>query len=150
MVAANRRPVPIPAMATKKATQRVAAQVAAGFAGESRTLLPDGRILAVGGLGPSGVCARAVVGRSLTATLRRPRAWHTATVLPDGTALIFGGIESTGLAQEAEIFGPAMQSFEALATPGLEARAYHRHRHPAENHFSERPMDQPHGCRLCR
>jgi hypothetical protein len=55
LVAANRR-------VTKKSTPRIAPQVAAAYAGESTTLLPDGRILTAGGLGPSGVSARAVLG----------------------------------------------------------------------------------------
>src|SRR5258708_38115101 len=68
-------------------------------AGQSRSLLPDGRVLLVGGEGPDGPLATASVQdlktgaiTALPVKLLRPRAWHTATILPDGTVLVAGGI----------------------------------------------------------
>src|ERR1700730_17392285 len=68
--------------------------------GVSRTLLPDGRLLILGGQDETGhVQAQALLEdpdtRAVTAldvTMRNARAWHTATVLPDGRVLVLGGI----------------------------------------------------------
>src|SRR6266550_8978870 len=64
----------------------------------STTVLPDGRVLQVGGstaAGPSGNVAiwDPVSGltMSVPARLAAPRTGHTATLLPDGTVLIIGG-----------------------------------------------------------
>src|SRR5205085_2597941 len=75
------------------------AQPANGIIGQSTTLLPDGRLLKVGGLGQDELLSAATIidprtNQSVQAvqSLQRARAWHTATVLPDGTVLILGGV----------------------------------------------------------
>jgi hypothetical protein len=67
--------------------------------GQSSTLLPDGRLLVIGGQGPSGPLATAGIKDAQTASitqvsgqLQYARAWHTATLLPDGTILVLGGV----------------------------------------------------------
>ena len=66
------------------------------------TLLPDGRVLVVGGLtirDPEGyvglasaeVWDPATETFSPTGSLSVARAWHTATALPDGRVLVVGG-----------------------------------------------------------
>jgi RHS repeat-associated protein len=101
--------------------------------GQSRTLLPDGRWLLLGGHGPSGsstssaaileVGARTVT--LLASNLRHPRAGHSATVLPDGTVLVVGGIGLTGgVVPEAEIFDPRAAVFEPRSA-GPTPRAHH-------------------------
>src|SRR5205814_562900 len=71
----------------------------ASLPGQTATVLPDGRILLLGGVGPSGPVATAEVQDARTGTtlllpsgLLAPRAWHTATVLPDGTVWVWGGL----------------------------------------------------------
>ena len=62
--------------------------------GQTSTLLPDGRVLVVGGIGAEGT---AVINDPLTGerlplpNLAEARAWHSATVLPDGRVLLSGG-----------------------------------------------------------
>ncbi|HEX6047588.1 MAG TPA: kelch repeat-containing protein, partial [Pyrinomonadaceae bacterium] len=100
--------------------------------GQSATLLPDGRLLLVGGIGPEGTLSTASLSDPATgqtfplANVREARAWHSSTVLPDGRVLIFGGAGSNGRAlKSAEIFDPATLSFQSVPSAGLSARAFH-------------------------
>src|SRR5262249_31218146 len=105
-----------------------------GFAaGQSATLLPDGRWLLLGGRGPAGpVAAGALRGPRTGATTVLPaqlgpaRAGHTATLLPDGTVLILGGLDAGGrVLDRVERFDAATERFEPVAAPGLVPRAFH-------------------------
>jgi RHS repeat-associated protein len=65
----------------------------------SATMLPDGNVLIVGGIGPSGQLeSRAEIFDFASQRFRSlkqpfsPRAYHTATLLTDGRVLITGGI----------------------------------------------------------
>src|SRR6266436_995704 len=109
------------------------AQIPTLSQGGSETLLPDGRILLLGGEGRDGVLGTASVldpstgtVTTLATTLVFPRAWHSATLLPDGTVLIFGGIGTDGSAvNAAESFVPETEAFAKLPPTGLASRAYH-------------------------
>lgn len=102
-------------------------------AGQTATLLPDGRWLILGGESENGPLSAAAIkdartGESSTLPdgLKQPRAWHSATMLPDGTVLIYGGIGSNGQTlNSAELFNLETMRFEALTSLGLTARAYH-------------------------
>lgn len=100
--------------------------------GQTSTLLSDGRLLVVGGVGPEGTLSTAVVNDPLTgqriplSNMHEARAWHSATVLPDGRVFIFGGTGSGGQTlRSAEIFDPATLSFGLLPSVGLTGRAFH-------------------------
>src|SRR5439155_1871632 len=99
-------------------------------AGESTTVLPDGRLLLVGGEGSNGSRAWLLDPQTGTiapviGTLSHARAWHTATVLPNGQVLIFGGIDGAGaVVQSAEVFDPATQTFSELSL-AFTPRAFH-------------------------
>ena len=100
--------------------------------GQSSTLLPDGRLLVVGGIGPGGALGSAAINDPLTGervplpNLREARAWHSSTLLPDGRVFIFGGIGTGGRAlRSAEIFDPVTLSFALAPSVGLTARAFH-------------------------
>jgi hypothetical protein len=103
-----------------------------GRAGQSVTLLSDGRWLFVGGEGVTGPEATATLWDPQTETilsLAQPlyaRAWHSATVLPNGNVLLFGGIGAEGqLVEQAEVFTPETHTFTTLTSTGLTARAFH-------------------------
>ena len=98
--------------------------------GQSRTLLPDGRWLLIGGERTETAVAMLdpSTGRTtvLATHLDTPRAWHTATVLPDGGVLIAGGIDPSGtLAPTIERFDVGTATFQTLSSAGLLARSRH-------------------------
>jgi hypothetical protein len=84
------------------------------------TLLRDGRVLVVGGLGAGGFRASAEVWDPMTASfspagsLAEARAGHTATLLPDGRVLIVGGCcypEGPDMLTSAEVWDPETDTF---------------------------------------
>src|SRR6185369_4962643 len=97
--------------------------------GQTSTLLPDGRVLVIGGVGAesTAVINDPVTGERLPLpNLDEARAWHSATMLPDGRVFIFGGTGTGGRAlKSAEIFDPVTLSFTLLPSVGLTARAFH-------------------------
>src|SRR3954471_7568630 len=71
--------------------------------GASRTLLPDGRVLHLGGTDRNLAVADAAIEDPdtgqvfrLASTMGTARTGHTATVLADGTVLIVGGVTRRG------------------------------------------------------
>jgi hypothetical protein len=102
-------------------------------AGQTATLLPDGRWLLLGGARPSGPVGDAAIWDPRTQTsvplaagLHTARAGHAATVLPDGRVLIVGGFGTDGRPTTAvERFDPATGGFEAISPASLPPRAYH-------------------------
>ncbi len=79
------------------------------------TLLPDGRVLVIGGGANTEALDSAEIGDpgsgtfSQTQPLTAARAWHTATLLPDGRVLVVGGgdVDSgEGALASAELWVP--------------------------------------------
>lgn len=106
---------------------------AAAARGQSVTLLPDGRILLLGGRGKESAPTDTAFMRDpisgaeaqLPASLAIPRQGHTATVLPDGSVLILGGVNAAGqVVSQAEIFNPETLSF-SMAQSQPPPRAFH-------------------------
>ena len=101
--------------------------------GQSRTLLPGGSTLILGGQDAHGaVLSTAVLtsvdGRrvQLENGLAFARAGHSATVLPDGTVLIFGGVGSDSKpVVTSEIFNPATRQFSTLPRMSVLVRSFH-------------------------
>ena len=101
--------------------------------GQSITLLPDGRLLKIGGLENDGPVAIARFESARTGSvapasisLQRGRAWHTATMLPDGQILIVGGVGADGqVVDTAELLRVETNSSEAIGASGLTPRVYH-------------------------
>jgi hypothetical protein len=87
------------------------------------TLLPDGRVLIIGGRNDSGDLDSAELFdpaletfTPLSPLMTTPRAGHTATLLPDGRILILGGQDGNGYLASAEVFDLATLTFSQLTT----------------------------------
>ncbi len=104
--------------AARPGTPRVSDQTA--------TLLPDGRVLVVGGI-PAGDYSKdaataaelfsPATGRWTPAgALASGRQYHTATALADGRVLVAGGILESTLVADAEIYDPASGRWAAAGT----------------------------------
>ncbi|MBY0470747.1 hypothetical protein K2X30_06215 [bacterium] len=86
------------------------------------TLLPDGKVLIVGGIGKDTALVYNPLTHSFTEVakwMHSQRANHTATLLNDGRVLITGGTTTATLeipTQSAEIFDPKSMTFQELST----------------------------------
>jgi hypothetical protein len=97
------------------------------------TLLSNGKVIVIGGLGDNGTAALAsaevfdpAAGKfTSTGNLMTPRMFHTATLLQSGKVLVTGGQDANGNAiAEAELFDPSTGSFTATG-PMNSARTGH-------------------------
>ncbi len=112
---------------------RTLAPAASSRSQHTATLLPDGRVLVVGGIAvasdgaPAAPVATAEIYDPQTNTwvsagsLSLARSGHTATMLPDGKVLIVGGesLASAGTAAptaSAELYDPATNSWSATGS----------------------------------
>jgi len=101
--------------------------------GQSRTLLPNGSILLLGGQDVNDVRGSGEVWnlqtldvQTLSNTMTVARAWHTATMLPDGTVLIAGGLDAAKeVVVTVERFTPATGTFDVVPGLTLTPRAFH-------------------------
>lgn len=100
----------------------------------SQTLLDDGRVLLVGGIGYKGPLNTAEYYDpateeffDITAKMRKSRFDHTATKLADGRVLILGGYEEGFLdtLKTAEIFDPQTETFDFVKDSMKVGRASH-------------------------
>ena len=119
------------------ATQHVrpGGKLADGRSGHTATLLPDGRVLFIGGVGQGWTFLRSAelydpkTGRSdVVGSMSVQRESHTATLLADGRVLVVGGHNGRRQSMEvfasAEIFTTSTRRFEMAGTL---ATARHKH-----------------------
>ena len=97
------------------------------LAGHTATLLADGRVVVIGGVGSqvsSQVYDPATGTFTVTGSLIAQRAWHTATRLADGRVLVVGGDGGSGALAYSELYDPPTGSFIRTG-PLTSARAGH-------------------------
>ncbi|MCM2315410.1 MAG: hypothetical protein NDJ92_09705 [Thermoanaerobaculia bacterium] len=112
--------------AQRGSTVRTAGNMTVGRAGDTATLLQDGRVLIVGGLdeATAEIYDPSTRRFSPTASMRARRWLHTATLLPDGKVLIAGGRSSIPpevLTAPTELYDPVTRAFSRAgnhASPG--------------------------------
>jgi N-acetylneuraminic acid mutarotase len=104
---------------------------------QTATLLNDGRVLVVGGVGPNGPLNTAELYDPYTGqwsytsnTMSTPRVWHTETKLGDGRVLVAGGVGTAPLynapaLNSLELFDPGTNSWTVQAQTMKAARANH-------------------------
>lgn len=104
-------------------------------ASHSATVLPDGKVIIIGGLNsPQSFLSDAEIFNPetnqfslLSGKMNTPRAGHTATLLPDGKILIVGGWSKLNTAESsAELYDPQADVFAQTG-----AMAHHRAGHVA-------------------
>ena len=94
------------------------------------TLLPNGKVLVVGGLNVSGVLSRAELydptngAWAPTGQLGRARESHTTTLLPNGKVLVAGGVDVSGVLRSAELYDPSTGTWRATGDLNV-ARSEH-------------------------
>jgi hypothetical protein len=117
--------------------------MAAARVGHTATVLPDGRVLVVGGAGPEGDAAQAELWDPRTnlfapaGDLAHPRMGHAAALLLDGRVVVAGGaspIAGTGIA-EVEVWDPLSLQFAEGVSLGLgrnlEGPSFHSPKSPS-------------------
>lgn len=114
----------VPTPFTCDQTSCPAGTLTEGRNGHTATLLPDGRVLVIGGASPGDIptsttelwdpATRAFVP---TGALVTPRLRHSATLLADGRVLVVGGhTPYGGIQAEAELWDPASGTFRIVAS----------------------------------
>ncbi|HTK44919.1 MAG TPA: kelch repeat-containing protein [Patescibacteria group bacterium] len=87
--------------------------------GYTATLLPDGKVLVVGGYDRGGLASAEVYDPNsgkwtATGSMDGVRFYHTATLLPDGTVLVAGGeVRNNRVFPSAELYDPRTGSWTA-------------------------------------
>ena len=108
--------------------------MAAARYNHTATLLPNGKVLVVGGFNNSnGYLASAELYDPATgawspaASMASVRAYHTATLLGNGLVLVAGGINGqVGVYWDtSELYNPGANTWTGVAGPMLRGRAYH-------------------------
>ena len=131
-------PPPPPPPPPSPGTWSPTGSLATGRSSHTATLLPNGKVLVVGGTNFGGYLASAelydpaanggVGAWTPTGSLTTARASHTATLLPNGKVLVAGGQTGGVALASAELYDPAANSGAGAWTPTgslATARKYH-------------------------
>lgn len=93
------------------------------LSGNNLTLLPNGRVLTVGGAYPAsraaGTCDPATGTWQPTGSLAVARQGHAVVLLPNGKVLVAGGVDTTGASlASAELYDPGTGVWTATGSMG--------------------------------
>lgn len=103
----------------------LAAPMASARSFHTMTLLPDGKVLVVGGGTASAEIYDPLTDAwTSTPEMSTSRREHTATLLPSGKVLVIGGTSADGNLASAEIYDPAANNW-SLAAPMSAGRHWH-------------------------
>jgi hypothetical protein len=108
--------------------------MAAARSHHTATLLPNGKVLVVGGEYAAGGYIQTLADAELydpaagtfaaTGSMTVPRDFHTATILLDGKVLIAGGTNIGGELASAELYDPAAGTFAATGSMAVPREYY--------------------------
>jgi hypothetical protein len=106
-----------PASAATSNTWTTVANNAQAPGYQTATVLPDGRVLAVGGQGTKAELFNPATGAwSVAATMNRSRSYATAILLSSGKVLVAGGFDGTAPLASAELYDPATNRWTLTGT----------------------------------
>ena len=101
----------------------------AGRYGHTATLLPNGKVLVVGGTDDNSPESAEIYDPSIgmwsvTGRPNHPRTNHSATLLPNGQVLVAGGLTGAGFTDTAELFDPGTGTWSFTGKMSF-SRAFH-------------------------
>jgi MYXO-CTERM domain-containing protein len=119
-----------PSLLASAPAWKVLAPMSTARTGHTATLLPNGKLLVVGGETNSGYIPSAELYDPATGTwtatgsLAQARNLHTATLLPTGKVLVAGGTNTSGRTPTAELYDPVTGTWTATGSLA-QARSLH-------------------------
>lgn len=123
--------VTITPVAVPPVTLELGGEMTVARSDHASVLLPDGRVLVIGGTDSVNVLKSSELFDPSTATwraggdMKTARRGHTATLLADGKVLVTGGFDGKAALATAEIYDPSSSVWTATTAPMTNSRRFH-------------------------